>query len=199
MPLVLCHSPKGGVGNSFLAAQLAIGLAEAGHRVVALDATAQDSLKLYFGLRTLQPLPDFEDAAEDSPPQLGVKLRQAHRLVRRPDFAEGLASDAFGFEGDTFFVIDVASGDERTRDLLLPFAALRLCAITPTAQGMAAMVHAQPGTPVTEVEHTAFVLNRLDETRRYATHAHSFLRHLLGGKLLSAVREDESVNEAVGM
>ena len=59
MPLILCHSPKGGVGTSFIAAQLAIHLAQRGHDVSALDFTYQDSLKLYFGLTPAQGLPSF--------------------------------------------------------------------------------------------------------------------------------------------
>ena len=65
MPLILCHSPKGGVGTSFVAAGMAQGLSLLGRDVVALDMTAQDSLKLYFGIAPDQRLPDFDEDVSD--------------------------------------------------------------------------------------------------------------------------------------
>jgi hypothetical protein len=57
---------QGRVGTSFVAAHLAMALAEAGHDVTAIDFTRQDSLKLYFGLPPIQPLPDLEAQSEET-------------------------------------------------------------------------------------------------------------------------------------
>ncbi len=54
MTMILMRSPKGGVGTTFLTARLAIALAARGYEVSAIDATAQDSLKLYFELSPTQ-------------------------------------------------------------------------------------------------------------------------------------------------
>jgi cellulose biosynthesis protein BcsQ len=50
MPLLCLASPKGGVGKTTLAANLACGLAGLGARVVALDLDPQNALRLHFGV-----------------------------------------------------------------------------------------------------------------------------------------------------
>jgi cellulose biosynthesis protein BcsQ len=199
MPLILCHAPKGGAGTSFVAAHLALALAEAGHDVTAIDFTRQDSLKLYFGLPPIQPLPDLEGQSEETLKVAGVWLRQGHRLSNAPDFAEALANGELPLSGDAYVVADIASGDVVLRDQLLAHAALMVVPVAPTAVGLAALTQVMPGTPLIDLDHTAFVINRLDETRRFARNAHSFLRELLGGKIIGAIHEDEAVNEATAM
>jgi cellulose biosynthesis protein BcsQ len=49
MLLICCASPKGGVGRTTLAANGAGESARAGHRIVARDLDAQNSLRSYFG------------------------------------------------------------------------------------------------------------------------------------------------------
>jgi cellulose synthase operon protein YhjQ len=50
MPLLCLASPKGGVGKTTLAANLAWELARLGARVVALDLDPQNALRLHFGV-----------------------------------------------------------------------------------------------------------------------------------------------------
>lgn len=199
MPFILCHAPKGGAGTSFVAAHLALALAETGQNVTAVDMTRQDSLKLYFGLPPIQPLPDLEAAPEEALKVGGVSLRQGYRASNLPDFPQSLANGELPLTGDGYVIADVASGDVALRHLLQPYAALTIMPILPTAVGLAALTQAMPGTPLIELDHTAFVINRLDETRRFARNAHSFLHELLGGKLVAAIHEDEAVNEATAM
>jgi cellulose biosynthesis protein BcsQ len=84
MPLILCHSPKGGVGTTFVAAHLAMALADMGLRTKAVDMTRQDSLKLYFGIKPINAIPDLH--ASDSERLLigGVSLRQGYRAAHDP-------------------------------------------------------------------------------------------------------------------
>jgi cellulose biosynthesis protein BcsQ len=199
MPFILCHAPKGGSGTSFIAAHLALALAEAGHDVTAIDFTRQDALKLYFGLPPIQPLPDLDSQPEDTLKIAGVWLKQGYRAANAPDFPASLANGELPLVGDAWVIADVAAGDVALRDLLLPHAALLVVPVVPTALGLAALTQVVPGTPLIELDHTAFVVNRLDETRRFARNAHSFLRELLGGKVIGNVHEDEAVNEATAM
>lgn len=199
MPLILCHSPKGGVGTTFLAAHLAMALAEAGHRAKAVDMTRQDSLKLYFGVKPINAIPDLHAPDQERLVINGVSLRQGHRAVHDPSFVDALDNGDLPFTADRFVIADIASEDTALRDLLLPHAALMVVPVSPTGVGLGALTQVIPGTPLIELEYTAFVVNRLDETRRFARNAHSFLRELLGGKLIGSVLEDESVNEAVAM
>ena len=48
MPLICVCSPKGGVGKTTLAANLAWALARAGSKVLALDFDVQNALRLHF-------------------------------------------------------------------------------------------------------------------------------------------------------
>ncbi len=50
MPLICVCSPKGGVGKTTLAANLAWALARAGSKVLALDFDVQNALRLHFGV-----------------------------------------------------------------------------------------------------------------------------------------------------
>jgi len=196
MPFILCHSPKGGAGTSFVAAHLALALAEDGHAVTAIDMTRQDSLKLYFGMTPIQAIPDFEAPEEEAHVVAGVSLRQGYRVAHTDAFELALARGEVPLTGEPFIIADVAADDVALRAMLLPHAALVVMPVVPTAVGLAALTQAQPGTPLIEMDYTGFVINRLDETRRFARNAHTFLRELLGGKLLGAIHEDEAVNEA---
>jgi len=201
MALLLCHSPKGGVGTSFIAAQLSILLAERGHEVTALDFTYQDALKLYFGLLPAHKLPDMASHAGEATVVSGVELLSAHEPARDPAFARRLSEEggAKPFGGERIYIADVAAGDRDTKALLFPHALLHICPLHPRPGSLAALPMVQPGTPTIELEKTVFVLNHLDDTHRFSRHSHVFLRELVGDRLIGTVRRDEAVNEAAAM
>ena len=200
MPLILCHSPKGGVGTSFIAAQLAIHLAQRGHDVSALDFTYQDSLKLYFGLTPAQGLPELNDGSADQIAVSGVALFSAYGLRRDATFQDLLGKpDHSPFAGKKIFIADVAAGDRETKDMLLPHATLHVCPLHPRPGSLAALPKVEPGTATIDLAKTGFVLNHLDDTHRLSRHTHIFLRELFGSKLLGTIRRDEAVNEASAM
>jgi cellulose biosynthesis protein BcsQ len=199
MPLIVCHSPKGGVGTSFVAAGLAQGLSLLGRDVVALDMTAQDSLKLYFGIAPDQRLPDLDEDVLDQVAVNGVVLRSAWRMAHEVDFAQDLRSGDLPFDGETVYIADVASTDVVLAQVLRAHARLHVCPLTPTAMALAQLPRISPGRALDTPTGTVFVLNQLDETRRFARHATLFLRELLGENLVAQIHRDEAVNEAVGM
>lgn len=198
MPLILCHSPKGGTGTSFIAAHLAMHLARRGHDVTALDFTYQDTLKLFFGLLPTQPLAEFHSGGS-ALAVAGVELFSAYRLSREPDFAEALRRGKSPFHDGKLYVADVAAGDRDTKELLLPHAKLHVCTLLPQPVSLAALTKVQAGTPTIELPKTAFILNQLDDTHRFSRHTHIFLRELAGERLVGTVRRDEAVNEAAAM
>lgn len=200
MPLILCHSPKGGVGTSFIAAQIAIQLAARGHEISVLDFTWQDTLKLFFGLLPTQALPDMADMAADPIAVAGVELFSAYNLARTPSFAEALQQgDRSPFHSNRVYIADVAAGDRDTRDMLLPHALLHLCTLHPRPASLAVLPKVQPGTPTVDLPRTLFVLNHIDDTHRLSRHSHIFMRELVGDRLAGTVRRDEAVNEAAAM
>ena len=50
MPLICFASPKGGVGKTTLAANIADALRRQGRRVLAMDFDPQNTLRLHFGV-----------------------------------------------------------------------------------------------------------------------------------------------------
>ena len=200
MALILCQSPKGGVGTSFLAAQISMLFAQRGYEVAALDFTQQDALKLFFGLLPSQALPDMAHGAADPTAVAGVELLSAYRFSRQPGFADQMARvDQSPFRGDKLYIADVAAGDHDTKQLLLPHALLHICPLMPRPGSLAALAKVEPGTPTLELPKTVFVLNSLDDTRRFSRHSHVFMRELFGTMLAGTVRRDEAVNEASAM
>ena len=61
MPLICVCSPKGGVGKTTLAANLAYSLARTGSKVLALDFDVQNALRLHFGVPLNDDMVFFDD------------------------------------------------------------------------------------------------------------------------------------------
>ena len=199
MPLILLHSPKGGVGTTFLAAQLALHLARRGHEVTAVDFTYQDSLKLFFGLMATQSLVDMADTQSDALVVSGVNLVNGYTMAREADFREALAQDRPLFEEDRITIADVSSDDRALKALLMPHAVIHLCALMPRPGALAALTKVDEHTPAVALKKTVFVLNQLDDRRRLSRDTHSFVRELFGSQLIGTIRRDEAVNEALAM
>lgn len=198
--LVLVHSPKGGVGSSFLTAALAINLARRGRQVTAVDFTFQDALKLYFGLLPNQPIAEMQDAPGDAMVVSGVDVLNGYAFSRQRAFADSVRSGTSPlFDKDRIVFADIASEDRELKAFLMDHAALHICALLPRPASLATLAKVEPGTPTVALEKTAFVLNQLDDRRRLSRHSHRFVRELVGDKLLGTIRYDEALNEALAM
>jgi cellulose biosynthesis protein BcsQ len=195
MALVMLHAPRGGAGTTVLAANLAIGLAQAGRPVAVLDFCARSTLGMHFGLPLDAPIPAFDGPTRDRESAHGVTLLRMHEMAERGDLFEGLAAGHFGFEGDTLYIADMGAADPAVCEQLRAYAAFDLCVLTPSAEALAAL-------PIV-LEHSGpdsfFALNKVDDTRRFGRHAASLLRELLGDQLIASIRSDEAVVEAAAM
>lgn len=198
MPLILCHSPVGGVGTSFLAANLSLALAACGHNVTAIDFTHVDALKLFFGMLPAHEIPAMIDSESEGIVVDGVEILSGYAAARSGVFERLLKHrTALPFDDERIVVADVASADLTIKNSLLPPAALHLCALMPQPTSLAALANVQPGSVTIDLERTAFVLNQTDDTRKFSRHSQVFLQALLGEKLIATVRRDEAVNEAL--
>ncbi|WP_184199724.1 cellulose synthase operon protein YhjQ/BcsQ [Polymorphobacter multimanifer] len=198
MTLILVQSPKGGVGSTFMTAQLAIRLAKQGLQVAAIDCTGQDSLKLHFGLRPAQPLGLPGEVVPQALVVLGVALMSGDDLQR--EITHGTpASLASQFPPERVTIIDVASSDRRLMDALMPLATVHLCVLTPSPAAIATLPLTDPGKPVIELQRTLFILNQLDDRLKLSRDTSKFLGELLGDKLVGSVRRDEAVNQSLAM
>lgn len=59
MPVIVCHSIKGGTGTTFVAAHVAVALCEAGAEVTVLTMARRDTMPLHFGLPPALTLPSL--------------------------------------------------------------------------------------------------------------------------------------------
>ena len=191
--MILMRSPKGGVGTTFLTARLAIALAARGYEVSAIDATTQDSLKLFFELSPSQSLEMF-DAALTPDAISGVQLFRAD-----PELATHLLADQLAAwrSAGRICIVDIGTAQAARRSELLPHADLEICAFVPSPIALAALTQVDPDEPVLALKRTMFVLNLLDDRRRLSNDIHKLVCTIMGDQLLGTVRRDEAVNEAL--
>lgn len=195
MALILCQGLRGGVGSTFISGNLAIALAQAGHTVTAIDFAERGTLALHFGLGPDQPVTEIDGPLTEEHAPMGVALRRADALVRNGTLEEALALGKLSLDGPGIVVADVATGDSVTRALLQPYATLDLQVLNATAESLSALPHGLDDA----TDHTTYLVNMSDDTRRFCRHMAGFLRELLGDRLLGSIRRDEAVIEAGAM
>lgn len=196
MSLILVHSPKGGVGSTMVAANLAMALARRGRLVTALDLSRQNSLALHMGVR-----PDFTAGAVQA--EDGDEVLGGVRLIAlgRTPAAEELAARTLSRPADDEMVIvaDLGASDQESLSALLPNAAIRLCVLgsDPASAAMLPALFSADGKPL--APQTRFILNAVDDRMKLNADMGQFMRSALGAALLGSVRRDEAVNEALAM
>lgn len=193
--IILLHSPKGGVGTSAVAANLALALAQRGQYVTAIDLTGQGGLALQLGGNPGSGDP-LDTVADTLTVIEGVRVIAA--AGRRPgaDVIELIASHD---GGNQVVIVDVAAGDRQTLDLLLPRVGLRLCVMATEPGALATMPQVLSDLQRGSVDITYFILNKVDERLRLARDITGLFRSLFGDRLIGTIRRDEAVNEAVAM
>lgn len=195
MALVLISGLRGGVGVTSIAANLAMMVASGGHSTVVLDLSLASTLGLHFGLDPRQPVPGFDAPAAAAGPIHGVRLLDAAPQAASRDLGEGLSSGDFSFAGEVIHIADLSSADPGAIVQLRPHADLEICILVPSAE----CLHDLPAALDSLPAKTFFLLNRCDDTRRLGRHTASFVRELLGPRLIATVHADEAVAEAGAM
>ncbi|SDA28309.1 cellulose synthase operon protein YhjQ/BcsQ [Sphingomonas sp. NFR15] len=196
--IVLFHSPKGGVGTSAVAANLALVLAERGVFVTAVDLTGQGALALCLG--DSSGVIDRSRQAEGDAAMIvaGVRVMAPGADRTAAEIVAAIQSHE-DEDGDGVVIVDIGSGDRHALDLLLPLAALRLCVLTPDPAALAALPLVYRDVQATRDDRTFFLLNRVDDRLRLGRDIATMLRGLLGDRLLGTIRRDEAVGEALAM
>ena len=220
MTLVCFASPKGGVGKTTLAANVAHELARGGLRVIALDLDPQNTLRLHFGIpledtagftSLLDRQPDWRRCLRDTPSgiallpyglsnrddiALGIKVAEMPELLQRP--VHDILSNP-----DICLVVDTPPGPSSLLTALLPQIDLLITVLLVDATSTSlipAIENGGYGIQQTDASGPAmgFVLNQFDpRTRLGSIIADAATRHL-GERLLGVVYRDEHVAEAVG-
>ncbi|PTQ13478.1 hypothetical protein CLG96_05160 [Sphingomonas oleivorans] len=188
MPLLIVHSPKGGVGCTTVAANLAAWLARGGRPIVAIDFSPYESLALH-----------LERGQRQQPSGVEIWSRaQGHgrdRLIARID--EMLTDERVD---DMLMIADIPSGDQATLDALAGRCLIRLCVLAADAGSAALLPSLLRSAPAGADEaRIHYVLNMLDERRSVAREFHRLLGAAAGEDLVAVIRRDEAVNEALAM
>lgn len=221
MTLVCFASPKGGVGKTTLAANVAGELARAGCRVVVLDLDPQNALRLHFGVplqdtagftHLLAKQPDWRRCSRQT--ASGISLLPYGRSRMDDGIALGVAVaekpgllqqqvDEILASRDTCLVVDTPPGPSSLLAALLPRTDLLVTVflVDTTSVSLIPGVERGIGYATGGPEHAApnmgFVLNQFDpRTRLGSVIADATSRHL-GDRLLGVVYRDEHVAEAV--
>ncbi len=222
MPLICVASPKGGVGKTTLAANMAHALVREGRRVVAIDLDPQNALRLHFGVKLsetdgftcrLAQAPDWRCALR--PTRAGPLLlahgradcRAALQLAAVLDATPGLLADPLAemlADPDLIVVADTSPGASAALAALLPLADLLVSVLLVDATSISLIPAIEAGDAYGMGMQDApggaralYLLNQFDPRTRLGPGLHDSVRRRLGGGLLGVIYRDEAVAEAV--
>lgn len=225
MPLICFASPKGGVGKTTIAANVAAGLVARGRRVIAVDLDPQDALGLHFG-RALGEHPGFLAAlGDDGAPDLwraslvetgaGVLLLPHGRLDMEGEIAQATALGtrpalleapmrSLAAQEDTVVIVDMPPGPSAALATVLPLTDLLVTVLLTDASSLAQIPAIDAGQAYGRItadwfeqDRMAFVLNQWDNRTRLGRASGEAARRHFGARLLGVVYRDENVGEAI--
>lgn len=222
MPLICVAAPKGGVGKTTLAANLADALHRAGHPVLAMDCDPQNALRLHFGLPVrdtagflmeLPRRPDWRGLVRDTDSGVALlphgatdiraALRLAAALEREPELLLAPVRAMLATPG-LVLLADLPPGPSQVLNLLAPLADLVVTVLLADATSAALVPEIDSGRflgggtlAAPHVSRVRVVLNQVEASSRLSRAvAEALVRHL-GSRLLGAICRDEAVAEAV--
>jgi cellulose synthase operon protein YhjQ len=222
MPLVAFVSPKGGVGKTTLAANVAALLAARGHDLLGLDLDPQNALRLHLGL----PVRDedgflaelgaglaWRAALRQTPygvsllPHGGVEPRRALDLTRllmdRPEALAGPVREMLA-DPRRVVVVDSPPGPSPALSALLPLTDLTVMVLL--ADGGSASLIPQiasgrflgRGTLAARAgDRSVLVLNQVDLAEPLSNAVLDCATETMGPRLLGVVARDPAVGEAL--
>jgi cellulose synthase operon protein YhjQ len=219
MPLLCLASPKGGVGKTTLAANLAWELARLGARVVALDLDPQSALRLHFGV-SLHDGAGLMPALRRREPWQSALRRTASGVFLLPygqaDMAAALADGAMLAQGAltpvlrdlladpaTILVTDTSPGPSTALAVVLPHTDLLVTVLLADATSVSLIPAVEQGRaygaadPSLSPRRHGFVLNQVNPLSRLSRATSEAVDRHLGPRLLGMISRDESVAEAI--
>jgi hypothetical protein len=204
MALVLCHSPKGGAGTTFLASHIAMGLTHLEGSdwidgdVTLLSLSPYDPMPLHFGLAPSVRLPGLLAHADTAVLASGINLRCEPNAISDPNFLTMLDDGGYLSPlSPRVLVLDVPAGERELARALMPYATVHVCPLTAAPDCLALLPQILGEAEDSKAGQTAYVIGRLDETRRLARHIAAFTREVLGDRLIGKIRQDQAVPEAL--
>lgn len=222
MPVISICSPKGGVGKTTLAANLAHVFSQAGTRVIAVDFDPQNALRLYFGLplsedRGIISLfkQDPNISWVDGVINVGKNLfmlpfGRSNEEARRSLNATLLNNDYFGTVQASLLlnpnVLVIADFPPGYSDALKAMASISDINIIPLSADASSVSLLQTlendeliDEPLNKKLGYKVVINNIDNRIKLNREVQDFARANFGDKLLGTIHQDTSVTEAAAM
>jgi len=221
MPLLCFASPKGGVGKTTLAANVAWELARRGERVVALDLDPQNALRLHFGVSLHDQAGLMPVLRQQGPWQSALRQMQSGVMLL-PHGQTGMdetldLADITGRDPGmitrtlqeilihprTILIVDTAPGPSSALSSILPMTDFLATVLLPDATSIALIPAVEQGRAYgpangssLDVRH-GFVLNQINPLSRLSCATGETVRRHLGRRLLGLISRDETVAEAI--
>lgn len=222
MPLIAFTSPKGGVGKTTLAANVAAILAHRSYQVLAIDLDPQNTLRLHFGLsfrdeagfftalgrtgnwrteacKTISGVSVLPYGAIE--PRRSMELSSA--LLNNPEMLADPVREMLADES-LVIVVDTAPGPTPAASSILPLSALTIVMLLADA-GSASLIpqiasgrFAGRGTLGHRIaDQSAVVLNQVNLDSNLSAAVMDCAVETLGNRLIGAVCRDDALAEAL--
>jgi cellulose synthase operon protein YhjQ len=217
MPLICFASPKGGVGKTTFAANIACALARAGQQVVALDLDPQNAVRLPFGVPLKDPLaftalltrrPDWRRCLRSTPSGVGLLAYGPSDMAAAIVLADAVSSDPgllaapvrdmLAVPGLTV-VVDTVPGPSPLLSALLPRVDLLLTVLLADAGSVSLVPTVESGACYVAFprERLVYALNQYDPRGRLGPPIATAVAQHFGNRLLGCIYRDETVGEAL--
>jgi cellulose synthase operon protein YhjQ len=221
MPLLCLASPKGGVGKTTLAANLAWELARHGARVVALDLDPQNALRLHFGISLndgagLMPMLRRRGAWRGALRQtasgvlllpygiagMATALVDAGMMAGATDMLTPILREILA-DPATILIVDTPPGPSAGLGTVLHLTDVLVTVLLADATSIALIPTVEQGRAYGPAfgngiaARHGFVLNQVSPLSRLARATTEAVSRHLGERLLGTVSRDESVAEAI--
>lgn len=217
MPIICFASPKGGVGKTTLAANVAGELAREGVRVVAVDLDPQNALRLHLGIPLDDPasftrhLPDDPDwrpllrrtstgvnLLAHGPCSLEEGNALGAAIARHPDLLAAPLRE-IAAQPNTWVVADTMPGPSHQLSAVLPLADLAVTTLLADSASISLIGSVESGRAFGQAlpsRRIAYALNQVDPRTKLGPLIAQGVSARLGARLLGMVRRDEWVGEA---
>lgn len=218
MPLVCVCSPKGGVGKTTVAANLAWALAGSGLKVLAVDFDVQNALRLHFGV----PMADRRGfvAQATTVSDWGQFILKAHSNLfvlpygettqeQRAAFEQAMSSDEHFIQRglnsvlsypDMVVIADFPPGPVPALKATRELADMHIVVMMADTASLSLLPqmeeHQFLGSPLNTRDQEYYVVNQSDMRRTLSRDVTLFFEQRLGDKLLGTIHRDECVAEA---
>ncbi|WJY15202.1 cellulose biosynthesis protein BcsQ [Pectobacteriaceae bacterium CE90] len=218
MPLVCVCSPKGGVGKTTMAANLAYSLARSGSKVLAIDFDVQNALRLHFGVPVSDErgyvaksgeVADWGHSILNTKDNIFVlpygsvtesqRLAFEHNLETDPQFLQRGLNSLLNYPG-MVIIADFPPGASPALKAMTNLADLHLVVMMADTASLSLIPciddNKMIGQSLNYKKGYYLLLNQVDNRRSISSQVSAAVEQRMADKLLGNIHRDENVVEA---